>query len=508
METFPAAAAHIYSSSSLYFLLLVLAIPLALFFLRKKKNSNLPPGPAGWPIVGNLLQIRLTGQTFFGYVEKQHKKYGGIFTIKVGSRPLIIVANRELAHEALIQKGAVFASRPPVEGMRKLFSSNQMSINSAAYGPTWRTLRRNLVSETLSPAAMKSFREGREWGVEMLMQCLKTEAEQNEGVVKVVEHLRYAAFCILLYMCFGLRLDQKTVRDVETVMRELLLSGAGLSLDDTFPVLKVFYRKRRARMEGIRRRLEETLVALINRRRAALAEGRGEECRAYVDSLFSLRVEGGRCLSDGEMVTLCSEFINAGTDTTSTTMQWVMANLVKHQNIQSKVYEEIVGVAGKERAVEEEEVSGMKYLEAVVKEALRRHSPGKFVLTHAVTEACDLGGYHFPAGTIVNFLIWEMGNDPSVWENPSEFVPERYMSRDVDMTGSKEIRMMPFGVGRRICPGLGLAMLHVELIVARLVQKFMWESKPGETVDFAEKQEFTMVMKNPLQAVIKERASA
>ena len=97
--------------------------------------------------------------------------------------------------------------------------------------------------------------------------------------------------------------------------------------------------------------------------------------------------------------------------------------------------------------------------------------------------------------------------DPGVWQNPSEFRPERFTDEgvEVDLTGTKEIKMMPFGAGRRVCPGLGMAMLHLNLIVARLVQEFAWECKPGETVDLSEVQEFTTVMKYPLQAVIKDR---
>uniref|UniRef100_A0A0C9RJY0 TSA: Wollemia nobilis Ref_Wollemi_Transcript_14117_1818 transcribed RNA sequence n=1 Tax=Wollemia nobilis TaxID=56998 RepID=A0A0C9RJY0_9CONI len=492
-----------YYSVSLLLLFTALLVPF-LVLGKRNKTYHLPPGPSGWPILGNLVQI--SNQTLQVYFQKLHQQYGSIYTVRLGYQPLIMVASHELAHEALIEKSSIFASRPPAQGLSKLFSSNQTNINTAAYGPLWRTLRRNLVSETLNPAALNSFRKGRERTVNLLIDALRTEAGQNEGAVKVMDHLRRAVFNILVFMCFGIRLEEEAVTAVQNVTRELILSGGGLPLDAIYPKLRVFYRKRWKRMQGIRQRQVETFLPLINERRAALAEGRAEDCRAYVDSLLSLTIDGGRKLNDGELVTLCFEFINAGTDTTSTTLQWALANLVIHQEIQAKLYGEILDVAGKERRrVGEEDVQKMGYLEAVVKETLRRHPPGKLVLTHAVTEECRLGGFDVPAGAWVNFSVWDMGNDPKVWENPLQFLPERFLNAEVDMTGSKEIKMMPFGVGRRICPALGLAMLHLQLILGRLVQTFAWESKGGEPVDVAEKPEFTMVMKNPLQAVLKER---
>lgn len=151
----------------------------------------------------------------------------------------------------------------------------------------------------------------------------------------------------------------------------------------------------------------------------------------------------------------------------------------------------------------------MPYLQAVVMESLRRHPPGHFVFPHAVTRPCKLAGYEVPTDATVNFYVAGMGMDPGMWQNPWEFRPERFADEgvEVDLMESKEIKMMPFGAGRRICPGIGIAMLHLNLIVARLVQEFAWECKPGETVDLSETLELTTVMKYPLQAVIKERVS-
>lgn len=211
-----------------------------------------------------------------------------------------------------------------------------------------------------------------------------------------------------------------------------------------------------------------------------------------------------RELSDDELVVLCSEFLNAGTDTTSTALQWIMANVVKYPEVQKKVMEEIESVVGVKSGemIKEEDLQKMPYVKAVVMEGLRRHPPAHLVLSHTSTEEFTVEGYVIPKGALINFGVAEMGWDEKVWEKPMEFRPERFLSQGVDVTGSREIKMMPFGVGRRICPGWGLAVLHLEYFVANLIKEFEWREVEGEEVDFTEKPQFTVVMKHPLRARI------
>ena len=164
-----------------------------------------------------------------------------------------------------------------------------------------------------------------------------------------------------------------------------------------------------------------------------------------------------------------------------------------------------------ESVINEEDLQKMPYLKAVVLEGLRRHPPGHFVLPHKATKDVEVKGYVIPQGATVNFMVAEMGMDPTVWDDPMEFKPERFMSNDgsngvFDISGSKGIKMMPFGAGRRICPGSDLALLHLEYFVANLIWYFDWSVPDGYCVDLTEKVEFTVVMKNPLQAQISLRA--
>ena len=237
----------------------------------------------------------------------------------------------------------------------------------------------------------------------------------------------------------------------------------------------------------------------------------------YVDTLLAHRLpkeEGERALTDGEMVSLCTEFLTASVDTTVTALHWIMANLVRQPEVQSKLLDEInaavTGTDENESGIAEEDLKRMPYLKAVVLEGLRRHPPAHFLLSHAAVEETSLDGHRVPAATSVNFSVADVSMDETVWDRPEEFKPERFVNggegAGVDLTGSREIKMMPFGVGRRICPGLGLALLHLEYFVANLVLEFEWGSVAGVGVDLTERPEFTVTMERPLRARVTPRA--
>ncbi|KAG9158101.1 hypothetical protein Leryth_000257 [Lithospermum erythrorhizon] len=487
---------------------------------RKLDDSKLPPGSLRLPVVGNLwlLYKRKSFSGIEPILRDIKNKKGPIITFWMRSRPFIFISNHSLAHKALVQNGAVFSDRPKAPPVGKLcyyakfkhqdrgindsifysvalfslidfgyelsykvFNSNQHNISSASYGATWRILRRNLTSEILHPSRMKSFSNARKWVLEILIGQLKSQSDKN---VKVMDHFQYAMFCLLALMCFGDKLDENQIKKIEALQRKILLKfGGGLSVLNLFPVLsKLVFRKQWKELMQCRKDQDNIFGPLINARIEAKGQGLISENVAYVDSLVDLELpDEKRKLKMDEIVSICSEFLNAGTDTTATALQWIMANLVKFPEIQEKVYQEI------SQTVEENALE-----DGFVKEEALQKLP------------------YLKANSIVNVMVAELGWDPNVWENPMEFKPERFLNSSnnldhdgidgFDITGSREIKMMPFGAGRRICPGFGLALLHLEYFVANLVWCFKWESV--DLVDLTEKREFTVVMMNPLQARI------
>lgn len=488
-------------------ILVSLSVSLLLHLLLRKCSSHpqLPPDPNFLPFLGTIRWLPQGLSGLNTYLRSVHHRLGPIITLRISSRPAIFIADASLAHQALVLNGAVFADRPPAAPTSKITSSNQHVITSGIYGATWRTLRRNLTSEILNPSRVRSYSHARRWVLEILSERIRKHGSSKEPIV-VVDHFHYAMFALLALMCFGDKLDEKQIKEVGYVQRRMLLGFSRFNILNLFPKLtKLIFKSKWEEFLKIRKEQEDVLLPLIRARRKREEEEENKDyVQSYVDTLLDLELpDEKRKLNENEIVSLCSEFLNGGTDTTATTLQWIMANLVKNPEIQERLYQEIKGVAGEEgKEIEEEAAHKMPYLKAVVLEGLRRHPPGHMVLPHSVTEDTVLGGYKIPKKGTVNFMVAEIGRDPAVWDEPMEFRPERFMGKEsVDITGSRGIKMMPFGAGRRICPGIGLAMLHLEYYVANMVREFEWREVEGCEVDLAEKVEFTVVMKHPLKAL-------
>ncbi|KAJ9564015.1 hypothetical protein OSB04_009175 [Centaurea solstitialis] len=504
--------------------LCIAALIKSVVFHRRDSGKKLPPGPSF--LSSNLLLFTISPLKLESIVKNLKSKYGPLVTLSIGFSPSIFVSDHSLAHQILIQKGAVFSDR--------LKSIPQRNISSASYGPTWRLLRRNLTSEVLHPSRVKSYSWARNSVLGVLIGRLQV-AEEAAARIHVVDHFQFAMFSLLVLMCFGEKLDERRINEIARVQRSMLLVvGSGrFTVLAAFPKLgKILFRNRWKEFEKLLEDKERVLIPLIKSRieaSSSVPQLGTDQCVAYIDTLVNLKLpeeettagNGGK-LTEKEMASMCSEFLNAGTDTTSTALQWIMVNLVKHSHVQSKLYDEIVSVVGPPpplpppgeqpgSIINEEDIQKMAYLKAVVLEGLRRHPPTHFVLPHRVTKEVEVEGYLIPEGASINFLVAEMGLDPKVWDDPMEFKPDRFLMNDdvidggFDVSGSKGIKMMPFGAGRRICPGSDLALLHLEYFVANLIWFFQWNVVDGYGVDLSEKVESTVVMNNPLRTQITSR---
>ncbi|KAK7361970.1 hypothetical protein VNO77_04066 [Canavalia gladiata] len=479
-------------------LVVLVSICLCVLMIKALHSRHLPPGPLHLPIITNILWLRKSFSELEPILRSLHAKHGPIITLHLWSGPNIFIADGSLAHEAVILNGAVFAGRPSIVANKNIPISDQPNITNSFYGTTWRVLRRNLTSVMLHPSQVKSFSGIRKRVLDDLLNRL------------------------LVLMCFGEDVDQKKIQEIKHLQRLVNVGFSGSGVLNFLPkvVSSTLFRKRWQELLHLRKAQKGALVQLIDARKKAIENklsmneedgGPNQRVIYYVDTLLNLQLpEENRKLNEDEVLALCSEFLIAGTDTTSTALEWVMANLVKCRDVKQRLVEEIGRVIGdrEEKEVKEEDLNNLPYLKAIILEGLRRHPPSHYVVPHAVTEDVVLNGYLIPKKGTVNFMVAEIGWDPRMWEDPMAFKPERFLRSEFegfDITGNKEIKMMPFGAGRRTCPAYNMAMLHLEYFVANLVWNFEWKFPNGGDIDLSEKQEFTMVMKHPLQAQIHVR---
>ncbi|KAM3319614.1 hypothetical protein P3S67_006814 [Capsicum chacoense] len=280
--------------------------------------------------------------------------------------------------------------------------------------PMLRDLKaKNLTSEILHPSRVKSYYKARSWVLGILLQQLRGAQDDS---VRLIDHFQYAMFCLLVLMCFGDKPEESQIKQIGNIQRKLLLGFQRFNILNFFPrVGKIIFKNRWKEVMELRQEQENMLIPLIEAQRRAKEQKleHGDEfVVSYVDTLLNLELpEENRNL-------------NAGTDTTSTTLQWVMANLVKNPSIQEKLYQEIAGLVRENKSkltevvVKEEDLQKMPYLKAVILEGLRRHPPGHFVLPHTVTEEVELNGYVVPKDATINFMVADMALDSNVWEDP------------------------------------------------------------------------------------------
>ncbi|KAG0455642.1 hypothetical protein HPP92_024934 [Vanilla planifolia] len=215
----------------------------------------------------------------------------------------------------------------------------------------------------------------------------------------------------------------------------------------------------------------------------------------FVDVLLDLEKE--EKLSDSDMIAVLWEMIFRGTDTVAILLEWIMARMVLHPEIQSKAQAEIDAVVGKSRLVSDADIPNLRYLHAIVKETLRMHPPGPLLSwARLAIDDVHVGGHFVPAGTTAMVNMWAITHDEAIWSEPNEFKPERFVAEDVSIMGS-DLRLAPFGSGRRVCPGKALGLATVHLWLAQLLQNYKWMPS-SEGVDLSECLKMSLEMENPL----------
>lgn len=511
--------------TSILFLMFLGFLTLFFFKLKSAANDknigkNLPPN-IGQNFVSKIRWLNLSVLTMAEALRKFGSSIGPIVTVYFGPFPFVFIRDRNLIHEALVKKGSAFSERAffSKDSASARFSSNGFII-SFSRGQINKILRKNMISQILNSSGTKSFSTHRKYIIGLLLNDLRKTAQNGDGTVGIVGHFRSSLFMLVSLMCFG-KLEDDLVHKIEMNHRSLIDIFFKLNVFDISPVLgKIFFFKRWRRFVSMRETQEALYTPLIQDIRRRRDEG--IIGHSYVDTIIPLDipVEGGttRKPTDNEVVSLCHEFFTTGVETTITTIEWAMANIIKHPRIQKRLLDEInrvIPAGTNTEDIEENSLLNMPYLKAVIYETLRRHPPVEVLLPHSNTHGDEtIGPYFIPKGSIVNAVL-DVGMDGNVWSDPNEFRPERFLVKggevdefdedSVDITGNKkDVKLIPFGLGRRLCPGIGMAMLHIRYFLACLVREFEWKTiGENDEVDLTYKFAFSTVMKNQLNARIR-----
>ncbi|KAF7005705.1 hypothetical protein CFC21_020809 [Triticum aestivum] len=475
---------------------------------RQQLAGRLPPSPSALPIIGHL---HLLGSLPHVSLRSLARKHGpDVMLLRLGAVPTLVVSSPRAAEAVLRTHDHVFASRPHsmVTDILMYSSSN---TGFAPYGQGWRQARKLLTNHMLSVRKVQSFRSAIMEEVSLVVAKIH-EAAAVGGVVDMSELLKtftYDMACRIVSGEFFLKEGQSKLFQDLTNDTSLLLGG--FKVEEYFPTLSrvgLLKRTVRAKAERLRHRWADLLDKVIDyheNKDKSVLDNQGSN---FVDILLSVQLEYG--LTREQMKALLTDVFFGLTDTSSNTLEFTMAELMRRPRLIGKLQDEVRSIEPQgQEIVNEADISSMTYLRAVLKESFRFHPVAPLLAPHLAMADCSIDGYMIPAGTHVFVNVWAIGRDSSSWEESEEFIPERFTEegRDVhvNFVGSN-FKLLPFGAGRRICPGINLGIMTVELMLANLMYHFNWELPIGverKDIDMTEVFGLTVRLKEKLLLVPK-----
>ncbi|KAI0504312.1 hypothetical protein KFK09_015264 [Dendrobium nobile] len=504
-------------------LLLVFLIAFSLLFLRKLHGGNragkkLPPGPWRLPIIGNLHQVGSTPHRSFLRLAQKH---GPLMFLQLGFIPTLVVSSGETLKSIFKSHDIIFSGRPVLKVGTKL-SFNNSNISFAQYGENWRQARKLCVVELLSPRRVRSFQSVREQEVEMLCAAITDLYSSNSSSINLSEMVFALSYNVLCRVVFGDKLGggagvyQGRRSWFHGVMAETQNLVAGFCAADFFPGWDwidgiIGQRDKVEKNFGELNRFYERVIEEHLKTGKETETDDAFDKEDLVDVLLRLQKEApdGGFLSTMDYVKgIMGDVFFAGTDTSSATIIWTMTELMKNPRVMTKLQQELQDAAiFNKTKVEESELQQLNYLKLVIKESLRLHPPAPLLVPRETLESCNVEGYDIPSKTRVFINAAAISMDPKTWENPNEFWPERFTLSGTDLKG-QDFNYVPFGIGRRSCPGVDFATVLVELVLANLLHCFEWSLPDGmkpEDIDMGEACGLTIHKKMPLCMVAKPK---
>nr|ABW86889.1 menthofuran synthase [Mentha arvensis] len=491
----------------LVFFSLSLILLVVLFHKRKSSLSSRkrpPPSPLSLPVIGHFHLIGALSHRSFHSLSK---RYGEVMLLHFGSAPVLVASSAAAAREIMKNQDPIFASRPRLSISDRLLYSGR-DVAFAAYGEHWRHARSMCVLQMLSAKRVQSFRRIREEETSAMIEKIR---RSQPSAVNLSEMFMALTNGVVHRAALG-RKDGGGDDFNRTLNKFIELLGS-FNVGDYVPWLAWINR-----INGVDAEVEKVFKKMDGFMEGILQEYRkkkvGDDATTnFVDTLLQFQRESKDTnpVEDDVIKALILDMFVGGTDTTFAALEWTMAELIRNPRTLKALQNEVREVSRNRGGITEDDVDKMPYLRAVSKEILRLRPPFPSLVPRELTQDANLLGYDVPRGTLVLVNNWTVSRDPSLWENPDEFRPERFLETSIDYKGL-HFEMLPFGSGRRGCPGITFAMSLYELALSKLVNEFdfrlaMANGDRVEDLDMTEAPGIVVHKKSPLLVLATPRQS-
>ncbi|XP_057794418.1 cytochrome P450 81Q32-like [Salvia miltiorrhiza] len=456
-----------------------------------RKRRKPPPGPAALPICGHLHLLKPAAHRALHALSKKH---GAVMQLYFGRLPVVVVSSPSAAEECLARNDAVFANRPDSAASR-ILGYNNTTIGFAPYGDHWRNLRRLTATQIFSFASLQQTSAVRGGEIRFMVgKMLQGFDDQEWRKVEMKSLFFELVYNVAMVVIAGKR---------GPVMDDIFGPSKILDVCDYIPLLRwIDLLGIQRKMEALNRKRDRFLQGLIDEVRCRTQDSVSVEAKgSYIEALLSLQQSQPEYYTDEIVKGLILPMLTAGTHTVALTMEWAMSLLLNHPDELEKARREIDEQVAPGKQLQDLDLQNLPYLRCIINETMRLYPVGPLLVPHCSSQDCNVGGFHIPAGTVLLVNAWAIQRDPDVWENADKFSPERFKE------GCDGFGFVPFGAGRRACPGAAMAMRLMGLALATLIQCFHWEREASEFVDMEHGSGLTLSKAKPLQALCRPRSS-
>ncbi|CAI0406971.1 unnamed protein product [Linum tenue] len=484
---------------------------------RKSKPLRIPEIPGSLPFIGHLHLLGgkdMLARKLAAFADK----HGSMFTIRLGSYPTVVVSDFESMKDCFVKNDRALAARPP-STQGKILGKNFAVFGFASYGEYWRNVKKLIITEVLSLPRIKALRHVQVSEVDVLLRDLHLQcrSSNNSQLVVISDWLQNFVLNIITRMVAGKKYFENLADSVGVVgelIREFMDVNGSLVLSDLIPILGwIDIKGMKKAMRRISKELDVIVDGWIEEhkvKRNKLGDNLVPE--DFIDVMLSVVDDNFDPSAKHDKETIVKStamaVIIAAADTTSVTLTWMLSNLLNNRRTMAALKQEMDEKVGKDRIVQDSDLENLTYLHAAIRETLRMHPAGPISVPRVASEDITIRGFHVPKGTRFFANFWKLHRNPEMFPEPDEFRPERFYDEEVkvDIYG-RDFEYLPFGTGRRSCPGMNFGMQVVQLTAARLIQAFDFGTPFDLPVDMTEADSTTLAKEKPLEVVLTPRLS-